>query len=73
LALRLTDKLGHARAAALGWKNAMFLLTSRHGADHAATAAGDEKSGLWFGAPRGCEGHDLVGVAWTIFMSSVRH
>ncbi len=73
LALRLSDGLGHAGAAALDWRDAEFLLTSCHGADHTAVPAGDEKNRLGFRVPRGCEDRDLVGVEWMFFIPSVRH
>ena len=73
LALRLSDGLGHARAAALDRKDDEFLLTSCHGADHTATPAGDEKNRLGLRAPRGSEDRDPLGVEWMFFISSLRH
>ncbi len=83
LALRLSDGLGHAGAAARDWENAEASLTSRHGADHIATTAGDERHRLGLRAPRSCEGRnanipalakrDGVDVGRLFFISSVRH
>lgn len=83
LALRLSDGLGHAGAEAQNCEQGKFFLTSRHGADHAATTVGGERIRLGLSAPGDCAERDGdipllarrdgVGVAWLFLNSSVRH